>query len=52
MTPLATRGAGQILRTFLPGQTADLRGGIYQVREWTAPTPIADLADDRIRTAL
>lgn len=35
MTELGTRSGSQILRTFLPQQTADLRGGIYRVREWT-----------------
>lgn len=35
MTELGTRSGSQILRTFLPQQTADLRGGIYRVAEWS-----------------
>ena len=40
MTELGTRSGSQILRTFLPQQTADLRGGIYRVVEWSGATPI------------
>lgn len=44
MTDLGTRSASQVLRTFLPQQTADLRGGIYRVTEWTGALPL--VADD------
>src|SRR5215467_2891291 len=37
---LATRGSSQILRTFLPEQTVDLKGRIYRVDDWSAPVPI------------
>jgi hypothetical protein len=40
MTELGTRNGSQILRTFLPQQTADLKGGIYKVAEWSGPVPI------------
>ena len=40
MTELGTRNGSQILRTFLPQQTADLKGGIYKVTEWSGPVPI------------
>jgi hypothetical protein len=40
MTILTSRSGSQILGTFLPEQTADINGRIYQVDEWTAPTPI------------
>jgi hypothetical protein len=40
VTELGTRSGSQILRTFLPQQTADLRGGIYRVVEWSGATPI------------
>jgi hypothetical protein len=40
MTDLGTRSGSQILRTFLPQQTADLKGGIYKVAEWSGPVPI------------
>lgn len=40
MTVLGTRSGSQILRTFLPDQTADLRGDVYRVAEWSAPTAI------------
>ena len=44
MTDLGTRSASQVLRSFLPQQTADLKGGIYRVVEWSgaAPLPIDD----------
>jgi hypothetical protein len=43
MTELGTRNASQILRTFLPQQTADLKGGIYKIVEWTgAPHILVD----------
>lgn len=35
MANLGTRSGSQILRTFLPRQTADLKGGIYMVAEWS-----------------
>lgn len=40
MTKLGSRSGSQILRTFLPAQTVDLRGDIYRVDEWSAPSPI------------
>src|SRR5580698_6501421 len=40
MTELGTRSGSQILRTFLPQQTADLKGGIYKVTEWSSAIPI------------
>lgn len=40
MTELGTRSGSQILRTFLPQQTADLKGGIYKVSEWSSAIPI------------
>lgn len=40
MSELAKRSGSQILRIFLPQQTADLRGGIYRVREWAGATPL------------
>jgi hypothetical protein len=45
MTQLASRSGSQILRTFLPQQTADLRGGIYRVVEWTGARPLPVDAD-------
>ena len=41
MTELGTRSGSQILRTFLPQQTADLKGGIYKVTEWSSAIPIS-----------
>jgi hypothetical protein len=41
MTELGTRSGSQILRTFLPQQTADLKGGIYKVTEWSSAVPIS-----------
>jgi len=35
MSELGRRSGSQILRTFLPQQTADLKGGIYRVTEWS-----------------
>ncbi|SBW24439.1 hypothetical protein FDG2_4158 [Candidatus Protofrankia californiensis] len=40
MTIIGSRSGSQILRTFLPDQTVDLRGDIYRVTEWSAPSPI------------
>lgn len=40
MTELGTRSGSQILRAFLPQQTADLKGGIYRVVEWSGAAPI------------
>jgi len=40
MTELGQRSASQILRTYLPMQTADLKGGIYRVKEWSGAYPI------------
>jgi hypothetical protein len=47
MTELGTRSASQILRTFLPQQTADLKGGIYKVVEWTG-APFINVDQDII----
>ena len=41
MTELGTRSGSQILRTFLPQQTADLKGGIFKVTEWSSAIPIS-----------
>lgn len=46
MSDLGTRSASQVLRTFLPQQTADLRGGVYRVVEWTSAVPLS--VDDAI----
>jgi len=51
MTELGTRSASQVLRTFLPQQTADLRGGIYRVTEWTGAAPLA-IDDASVRRRL
>ncbi|MFX0593386.1 hypothetical protein [Melissospora conviva] len=40
MAILGSRSGSQILRTFLPDQTVDLRGAVYRVAEWSAPSPI------------
>ncbi|MFF0372308.1 hypothetical protein [Micromonospora sp. NPDC005087] len=40
MTVLGSRSGSQILRTFLPDQTVDLRGDVYRVAEWSAPSAI------------
>jgi hypothetical protein len=40
MTQLSTRSGTQILRTFLPQQTADIKAGIYKVVEWSGARPI------------
>lgn len=40
MTILGSRSGSQILRIFLPDNTVDLRGDIYRVVEWSAPSPI------------
>ncbi len=51
MTDLATRSGSQILRTFLPQQTADLKGGIYKVVEWSGAAPV-QVDQDIIRRRL
>lgn len=51
MTELGSRSGSQILRTFLPQQTADLKGGIYKVAEWSGPVPI-QIDQDRIARRL
>ncbi len=51
MSELGTRSASQVLRTFLPQQTADLRGGIYRVVEWTAAAPLT-IDDATLRARL
>ena len=51
MTKLGSRSGSQILRTFLPAQTVDLRGDIYRVDEWSAPTPI-EVDSDLVRWSL
>jgi len=52
MTELGTRSGSQILRTFLPQQTADLKGGIYRVTEWSSPVPIQVDRDVIVRRLL
>ncbi|WBB88831.1 hypothetical protein [Verrucosispora sp. WMMC514] len=51
MTVLGSRSGSQILRTFLPNQTVDLRGDVYRVAEWSAPSPI-DVDTDLVRRHL
>ncbi|WP_406638721.1 hypothetical protein [Amycolatopsis sp. WGS_07] len=51
MTILGSRSGSQILRTFLPDQTVDLRGDIYRVTEWSAPMSI-EVDTDRVRWSL
>lgn len=51
MAKLGSRSGSQILRTFLPAQTVDLRGDIYRVNEWTAPKPI-EINPDVVRWSL
>ncbi|MFB9239646.1 hypothetical protein ACFFWC_29645 [Plantactinospora siamensis] len=51
MTKLGSRSGSQILRTFLPAQTVDLRGDIYRVDEWSAPSPI-EIDSDVVRASL
>jgi hypothetical protein len=51
MTKLGSRSGSQILRTFLPAQTVDLRGDIYRVDEWSAPSPI-EVDSDLVRWSL
>lgn len=40
MMILGRRSGSQILRTFLPEQTVDLRGDIYRVAEWSGSSPV------------
>ncbi|WP_025619845.1 hypothetical protein [Salinispora cortesiana] len=51
MTKLGSRSGSQILRTFLPAQTVDLRGAIYRVNEWSTPNPI-EVDSDVVRWSL
>ncbi|WP_027661245.1 hypothetical protein [Salinispora fenicalii] len=51
MAKLGSRSGSQILRTFLPAQTVDLRGDIYRVDEWSAPNPI-EIDSDVVRWSL
>ncbi|MGQ7297907.1 hypothetical protein [Quadrisphaera sp. KR29] len=51
MSDLGTRSASQVLRTFLPQQTADLRGGVYRVVDWTGAAPLA-IDDTAVRRRL
>lgn len=51
MTILGSRSGSQILRTFLPDQTVDLRGDIYRVTEWSGPVPI-EVDTDLVRRHL
>lgn len=51
MTELGKRSGSQILRTFLPQQTADLKGGIYKVVEWSGAMP-AVVDQDIVRRRL
>src|SRR5262249_14996797 len=45
------RGASQILFGFLPMQTVDLATGVWRVREWVDPVPIA-IDQNAVRSAL
>jgi hypothetical protein len=45
------RGASQILFGMLPGQTADLEGGIWKVSQWLDPVAVP-LDQDAVRAAL
>src|SRR4051794_19573778 len=40
MTIPGSRSGSQILPTFLPNKTVDLRGDVYRVDEWSAPSPV------------
>ncbi|MDY6811314.1 MAG: hypothetical protein SW127_20245 [Actinomycetota bacterium] len=40
MVDLTRRSGSQILRTFLPNQTADIKGNIYKVSDWSSPAPL------------
>jgi hypothetical protein len=40
MSDITHRSGSQILRTLLPQQTVDLRGGIYRVKQWSGAVPI------------
>lgn len=51
MTLLGNRSGSQILRTFLPAQTVDLRGAIYRVTEWSGPIPV-EVDTDHVRRRL
>lgn len=51
MTVLGRRSGSQIMRTFLPDQTVDLRGDIYRVAEWSAPIAI-EVDTDLVRRHL
>lgn len=51
MTLLGKRSGSQILRTFLPAQTADLRGAIYRVVDWSGPVPV-EVDTDLVRRQL
>jgi hypothetical protein len=51
MSDLGTRSASQVLRTFLPQQTADLRGGIYRVTDWSGASPLS-IDDASVRRRL
>ncbi|NYJ03920.1 hypothetical protein [Petropleomorpha daqingensis] len=51
MSDLGTRSASQVLRTFLPQQTADLRGGIYRVTDWPGAAPLS-IDDASVRRRL
>jgi hypothetical protein len=46
-----SRSRNQILYNFLPGQTADLEGRIWKVKDWSEPEPLG-VDEDTIREAL
>src|SRR6185312_2346598 len=45
------RGASQVLFGMLPLQTVDLQGGVWRVKEWTAPIELT-LDQDSVRRAI
>jgi hypothetical protein len=51
MHVLGSRSGSQILRTFLPDQTVDLRGEIYRVTEWSDASPV-EVDTDLVRRHL
>lgn len=51
MADLGTRSGSQILRTFLPRQTADLKNGIYMVSEWSGAAALP-IDESSVRRAL
>lgn len=51
MAELTRRSGSQILRTFLPHQTADIGGGIYKVTDWSGAVPVP-VDEDSVRRSL